>query len=203
MAWLPIRPTTASRRTSSREIRLVTLPLRVREVIALVVVQGKAQLAFVCSQMVLHKVRILKGGGRRGEGGARREKGGGTKGEGLTRERWRTWRQRWSTSTPFLPSTVVIDVSPSTSYATHKTYPMQHHKHRHHIISQHASQVLRPQPPSVKLTFAKSIVSMANARSRSRRAMASFCPEATPPAPGFDPTRFCISMVNHEPKTSL
>ena len=73
MAWLPIRPTTASRRTSSREIRLVTLPLRVREVIALVVVQGKAQLAFICSQMVLHKVRILKGGGRRGEGGARRE----------------------------------------------------------------------------------------------------------------------------------
>ena len=143
---MPIRPTTASRRTSSREIRLVTLPLRVREVIALVVVQGKAQLAFICSQMVLHKVRILKGGGRRGEGGARREKGGGTKGEGLTRERWRTWRQRWSTSTTFL---VVIDVSPSTSYATHKTYPMQHHKHRHHIISQHASQVLRPQPPSV------------------------------------------------------
>jgi hypothetical protein len=34
--------------------------------------------------------------------------------------------------------------------------------------------------------------------------MASFCPEATPPAPGFDPTRFCISMVTHEPsKTQL
>ena len=149
--------------------------------------------------MVLHKVRILKGGGRRGEGGARREKGGGDKGRRAKRERRRTWRQRWSTSTPFLPSTVVIDVSPSTSYATHKTYPMQHHKHRHHIISQtRVPQVLRPQPPSVtlcQLTFAKSIVSMANARSRSRRAIASFCPEATPPAPGFDPTRFCISMV--------
>jgi hypothetical protein len=37
----------------------VALALRVGKIVALVTVQGKAQLALICPKMVLHKVRVF------------------------------------------------------------------------------------------------------------------------------------------------
>jgi hypothetical protein len=44
---------------TAREVLLVAFALRVREVVALVVVQRQAELALVRAEMVLHKIWVL------------------------------------------------------------------------------------------------------------------------------------------------